>query len=113
MWRDESCLLDMLQAARQILEYTAGLQQSAFLSSRKDQDAVLLQFAVLGEATKRVPAEFRTAHPEVSWRKITGFRDVIVHDYFNVDFNRVWRIACEDIPPLIAALEPLVPPETP
>jgi uncharacterized protein with HEPN domain len=110
---DDAFLLDMLRAARQIVEYTSSLQQSDFLKSRRDQDAVLLQFVVLGEAAKRISPEFRVIHPEVSWRKITGFRDVVAHDYFNVDFNRVWRIAREDVPVLVTALEPLVPPETP
>lgn len=54
MQRDDSLLLDMLQAAGQIREYTGGLQEPDFLKSRRDQDAVLLQFAVLGEMAKRV-----------------------------------------------------------
>lgn len=112
MRRDDSLLLDMLQAAMQILEYTAGLQESDFLKSRRDQDAVLLQFTVLGEMAKRVSLEFRTAHQEIPWRKIMGFRNVVVHDYFQVDVHRVWKIASRDIPELIKALEPLVPPDS-
>lgn len=69
MQRDDSLLLDMLQAARQIREYTAGLQEPDFLNSRRDQDAVLLQFTVLGETAKRISSEFRDAHPEIPWRK--------------------------------------------
>lgn len=112
MQRDDSLLLDMLQAARQIREYTAGLQEADFLKSRRDQDAVLLQFTVLGEMAKRVSPEFRNTHPKIPWRKIMGFRNVVVHDYFQVDVHRVWKIASRDIPELIKALEPLVPPES-
>jgi len=112
MQRDDSLLLDMLQAGKQIREYTVGLQEIDFLQSRRDQDAVLLQFTVLGEAAKRVSSEFRDAHPEMPWRKITGFRNVVVHDYFQVDFRRVWRIAIHDIPELIHTLEPFVPPDS-
>ena len=54
MQRDDSLLLDMLQAARQIREYTNGLQEQDFLNSRRDQDAVLLQCTVLGEMAKRL-----------------------------------------------------------
>ena len=96
MQRDDSLLLDMLQAARQIWEYTSGLQESDFLTSRRDQDAVLLQCAVLGETAKRVSPEFRNAHPEIPWRKIMGFRNVVVHDYFQVDVHRTWKIASRD-----------------
>ena len=69
MQRDDSLLLDMLQAARQIQEYTSGLQEQDFLNSRRDQDAVLLQCTVLGETAKRVSPEFRNSHPEIPWRK--------------------------------------------
>ena len=112
MQRDDSLLLDMLQAARQIREYTSGLQELDFLNSRRDQDAVLLQFTVLGETAKRVSPEFRNIHPEIPWRKIMGFRNVVVHDYFQVDVHRVWKIASRDIPELINRLEPLVPPDS-
>lgn len=112
MQRDDSLLLDMLQAARQIREYTVGLQEQDFLNSRRDQDAVLLQFTVLGETAKRVSTEFREAHPEIPWRKITGLRNVVVHDYFHIDVRLAWKIASRDIPELIKTLEPLVPPES-
>lgn len=82
MWRDEAWLLDMLQAARKIVEYTRGADHVGFLKDTKDQDAVLRQLTILGEACKRVLPEFRTAHPQVPWRKIGGFRNVIVHDYY-------------------------------
>jgi hypothetical protein len=70
MQRDDSLLLDMLQAARQILEYTNGLQEPDFLSSRRDQDAVLLQFTVLGETANivKVPrsdAELRSENHDL------------------------------------------------
>ena len=112
MQRDDSLLLDMLQAAKQIQEYTSGLQEQDFLNSRRDQDAVLLQCTVLGEMAKRVSLEFRNAHPEIPWRKIMGFRNVVVHDYFQVDVHRVWKIASRDIPELIKTLEPLVSPDS-
>lgn len=112
MQRDDSLLLDMLQAAEQIREYTVGLQEADFLESRRDQDAVLLQFMVLGETAKRVSSGFQDAHPEVPWRKIMGLRNVVVHEYFHVDIRRVWKIASRDIPALIPLLEPMVPPES-
>lgn len=113
MQRDDSLLLDMLQAAKQIREYTTGLQKQDFLNSRRDQDAVLLQFTVLDETAKRVSPEFRGAHPEIPWRKITGFRNVVDHEYFHIDFRQAWKVASRDIPELTSTLEPLVPPESP
>lgn len=113
MWRDAVSLLDMLKAARKVVEYATGLDESSFIASSRDQDAILRQLTIVGEAAKRVSEEFRTIHPEVPWRRVAGFRDVVVHDYFKVDIEEVWRIVQGDVPALIAVIEPLVPPENP
>jgi len=112
MWRDAAWVLDMLNACRRVMEYARGLTEEAFLASPRDQDAILRQLTVAGEAAKNVSADFRASHPEVPWRKVAGFRDVAVHGYFRVDVKEVWRIVQADVPPLITALEPLVPPES-
>lgn len=111
MWRDAVSLLDMLKAARKVVEYATGLDESSFMASSRDQDAILRQLTIVGEAAKRVSEEFRTSHPEVPWRRVAGFRDVVVHDYFKVDIEEVWRIVQGDVPSLIAVIEPLIPPE--
>jgi len=111
MWRDEAWLLDMLQACRKALNYAQGLNESGFLASSLQQDAILRQLTIVGEAAKQVSADYRTAHPEIPWKRISGFRDVVVHGYFQVDLNRVWQIVQEDLPSLVTALEGLVPPE--
>lgn len=113
MWRDAVSLLDMLKAARKVVEYATGLDESSFIASSRDQDAILRQLTIVGEAAKRVSEVFRTSHPEVPWRRVAGFRDVVVHDYFKVDIEEVWRIVQGDVPALIAVIEPLVPPENP
>jgi len=111
MWRDAVSLLDMLKAARKVVEYATGLDESSFMASSRDQDAILRQLTIVGEAAKRVSEGFRTSHPEIPWRRVAGFRDVVVHDYFKVDIEEVWRIVQGDVPALIAVIEPLVPPE--
>lgn len=113
MWRDAVSLLDMLKAARKVVEYATGLDESSFMASSRDQDAILRQLTIVGEAAKRVSEEFRISHPEVPWRRVAGFRDVVVHDYFKVDIEEVWRIVQGDVPELIEVIEPLVPPENP
>lgn len=113
MWRDAVSVLDMLKAARKVVEYSTGLDESSFIANSRDQDAILRQLTIIGEASKRVSQEFRTSHPEVPWRRVAGFRDVVVHDYFKVDIEEVWRIVQGDVPALIEVIEPLVPPENP
>ena len=111
MWRDFAWILDMLQASQKVLEYARGLSELEFRTSGLHHDAVLRQLTVVGEAAKRVSAEFRVSHPEVPWRQVAGFRDVVVHDYSRVDLQEVWRIVQEDLPTLVTLLEPLIPPE--
>ena len=111
MWRDLAWILDMLQASQKALEYARGLSEVEFRRSGLHQDAIVRQLTIVREAAKRVSAEFRISHPEVPWRQVAGFRDVVVHDYFRVDLQEVWRIVQENLPALVAILEPLVPPE--
>ncbi|MEQ1857286.1 MAG: DUF86 domain-containing protein [Longimicrobiales bacterium] len=70
------------------------------------QDALMRELEVLGEAAGRVSPEFVKAHPEVPWREITGLRHKLIHDYFDVDLDIVWRTATVNVPaalPLVRA----------
>jgi uncharacterized protein with HEPN domain len=111
MWRDLAWVLDMLQASRKTIEYARGLSEEQFQVSGLHQDAILRQLTIVGEAAKRASTEFCVSHPEVPWRQVAGFRDVVVHDYARVDVREVWRIVQEALPTLVTLLEPLVPPE--
>lgn len=111
MWRDLAWILDMLQGSQKAIEYARGLNEEQFQASELHQDAILRQLTIVGEAAKRVSAEFRASQLEIPWRQIAGFRDVVVHDYARVDLQEVWRIVQQDLPTLIILLEPLVPPE--
>ena len=113
MWRDDAYLLDILIAARRTLEFTAGKTQEEFARDDLIQNAVMRLVTIIGEAANRVSPDFRAAHPEIPWRDIIGMRHRLVHDYFKVDVARVWDTIRNDLRPLIAALEPLVPPDTP
>ena len=111
MSRDLVYAGDMLEAARKVRTYIGRVSESEFLVNDLIQSAVLHQFTVLGEVAKRPSAEFRAAHPVVEWAKIAGLRNRIVHDYDDVDLDKVWHSATSEIPELIAALEAIVPPE--
>jgi uncharacterized protein with HEPN domain len=85
MWRDPAWILDMLLASRKVLEYARGLTEIDFMASSRGQNAMIRQLTILGEAAKHVSEEFRAENPQIPWKKIAGFRDVLVHDYFHVN----------------------------
>ena len=111
MPRDDATLLDILKAARLVVEFKGKLAKKAFLRDIKTQSAILHQLLVIGEAVKRLSEDFRAGHPEIPWLRIAGMRDKLIHAYDAVDLDEVWKTITKDIAPLISFLEPLVPQE--
>jgi uncharacterized protein with HEPN domain len=74
--------------------------KDAFLTDIKTQDAVLRNLQTLAESTQRLSDELKAAHPDIDWRRISGFRNVLVHDYLSVNLIRVWEIIERNLPDL-------------
>lgn len=111
MWRDEANLLDILIAARHVLEFSHDLTWEQFQQSHLHQHAIVKALENIGEAVRKVSDEFKAMHPEIPWSQVVALRHRIAHDYFRLDLLRVWEIVQNDVPALIAAVEPLVPRE--
>jgi uncharacterized protein with HEPN domain len=101
---DTLYLIHVLERIRRIEEFTPGGRE-AFLESRLQQDAVIRNFEVIGEAVKRLSNSFREEHPEVPWRRIAGLRDVLIHGYESVDPEEVWQIVEGSLPDLRRSIE--------
>ena len=98
----------MLAAIGNIQRYVAGLTAQQFASEGMIVDAVVRNFQVIGEAVRHVPDDVRTRYPEVPWSLIEGMRHVLVHDYFAVKIDIVWRTIEQNLPPLIEPLHKIL-----
>jgi uncharacterized protein with HEPN domain len=104
----EIILEDMHNAVTRILEYTKDYHYDHFTKDRKTIDAVLRNLTVLGEASRNMPNSFTDQHPHIEWTKIARSRHIIVHDYFDVDYEIIWKIITDYLPPLKEQLELLI-----
>lgn len=104
---DLSPLNHIESAALECLEFVANLSFDDFLRDRKTQAAVVWQICVIGEAVSRVDESVRRQAPGIDWRGMTGMRNILIHQYDNINYNLVWRTVSERLPPLITSVRRL------
>jgi uncharacterized protein with HEPN domain len=80
----------------------AHIGQERFLAGGVEQDAIIRQLTVAGETASKLSTEFQQNNPQIPWQKIIGFRNRVIHDYFGLDLDAVWKIATEELPVLRA-----------
>ncbi|MBU0508328.1 DUF86 domain-containing protein [bacterium] len=111
MSRDSSRLLDILNAARSVIELTEGMTGNDFQQDFRTELAITRLFEIIGEAARLVSEDLKRDHPEIPWGRMAGLRHRLIHEYDKVDYDLVWKIIQRDVPELIRLIEPLVPPE--
>ena len=109
MQRDDDVYVGhMLDLSRKVAAKIANVSRDKFDQDENLRLALAHLLQTIGEAARRVSQEFQKAHPEIPWSGIVGMRHKVVHDYMDVDEDVVWKTSVEEIPRLVAALEPLV-----
>ena len=106
--KDQSVYLKHIRDAISKIEvYTVG-GRAEFFKNTMIQDAVIRNLEVIGEAVRNISAEFRKQHPRIPWRNITALRNVLIHEYFGVDLEIVWRVVLRRLPTLKRQVEALL-----
>jgi len=95
----------IMDSIAKVEEYTQGLDFDKFCESNITQSGVIRELEVIGEASKNLSPEFVKSLPDVPWRDIGDMRNKLIHEYFNIDLEAVWKTATEDLSKLKSALE--------
>jgi len=111
--KDAGYLLDMLDHARGVRRAIQNRSVAEYLADEDFRLAIERRIEIIGEAANRISRSFQDTHPEIPWRKIVAQRNVLAHEYGEVQAEIIWRVATGSIVELIDALEPLIPPLPP
>jgi uncharacterized protein with HEPN domain len=109
-WRDPANLWDMLEAAEKVLRFLKNKTFEDFLRDDMLRAAVERNLEIIGEAARRTSEELKQEHPEIPWRQIIAQRNVLIHEYDDIDYKEIWEVATLHLPWLIDQIKLLLPP---
>ena len=95
---DQVYLEHILEAISKIESFVNGLTKFDFDRNVLIQDAVIRNFEIIGEATKKISKQFTQKHSGIPWQDMAGMRDKLIHDYLDVDLDVIWRTIESDLP---------------
>lgn len=94
---DRVYLVHILESINKIRQYTVGGEYE-FYNNSIIQDAVIRNLEIIGEATKNLSKELVLSTPDVPWRQMARFRDVLIHRYFGIELEMVWSVISQELP---------------
>jgi uncharacterized protein with HEPN domain len=102
--KDSDFIDDIEESSEKIVLYTAKMSFDDFCDDSRTIDAVIRNLEIIGEATKSISDSLKLQTPEIAWRGMAGLRDRLIHNYFGVDVEIVWKIAVDEVPVLLENL---------
>jgi len=106
--RDRVFVGQMVEAASAAIEFTEGLHKETLLEDRLVAFAVVRAIQLVGQAARVVSEDVKAANPDIPWHQMIGMRNVVVHDYADVDLTLVWKTVRDDLPGLVQRLTRLL-----
>lgn len=104
-------LHDILHSAALVDEYVQGVELEEFCEDSKLQDAIIRRLEIVGEAARHLPIENFPELSSLPLKDMRGMRNILAHDYGNIDLNIVWKVATVDVPQLIHEIQKFFPPK--
>jgi uncharacterized protein with HEPN domain len=101
-------LLDIIEAIDEIESFVVGINFKEFASNREKILAVVKLLEIIGEATKKIPEDLRDQYPDIPWRAVAGMRDVLVHQYWQVDVEVIWETVVQSLPLLKVVISEMI-----
>jgi uncharacterized protein with HEPN domain len=95
---------DVLESISDIRAFVTGMSYKEFIGDKKTVNAVIRSLEVIGEAVKKIPLEIREKRPDIPWKEIAGTRDKLIHEYFGIDLQILWKTIQTDLSPLDQAV---------
>jgi uncharacterized protein with HEPN domain len=101
-------LIHIIDSINLIEDYLADKTNEDFLESLPLQDMTMRRLEIIGEAIKNIPQGFKDDYGDIPWKKISGLRDKLIHEYFGVDLDLTWNILARDLPELKIKIEKIL-----
>ncbi len=108
MQRDKQALIDIAIAIQQTLLYAQDIDRNNLQENDEKQAAILYRLIIIGEATKRLSDKFREQYPMIPWRQMAGLRDVVIHDYDELDFDILWNVIHINLPDILPEIQAIL-----
>ena len=97
-----------MDAVNDIESFVGNMTYEEFIKDRKTLNAVVRSIEIIGEASKNIPETMKAKYKELPWKQITGMRDKLIHAYFGIDAETLWKAVKENIPPLKQSIEKMI-----
>ena len=101
-------LLDIVENCDKATRFLRGVSFDAFVADEEKTYAVVRALEIIGEAARHIPPDLRARYPAIPWSQAAGMRDKVIHDYFGVDYEVIWKTVLEDLPPLKLAIQKML-----